>query len=193
MSSPPSATQVDVDNIVFPPSAKPPASSTVLFLGFGFYLIMSFLLLGHSKMWISRGLYIDANFKKFTAIGVYLGPNAVPLLAAKWRGKSAQELMDSVEFFRDIVAGIYTFHIPIPFEKFTQVTFISPLTSVQHVDKVGGELFGLLDLHRWELGLNKIYISETLFTFIFVSCLLVHYEFYITYHNTIMHPKILNA
>ncbi|EOY18401.1 Chalcone--flavonone isomerase, putative [Theobroma cacao] len=91
MSSPPSATQVDVDNIVFPPSAKPPASSTVLFLG----------------------LYIDANFKKFTAIGVYLGPNAVPLLAAKWRGKSAQELMDSVEFFRDIVAGIYTFHIPM--------------------------------------------------------------------------------
>ncbi|WRX12806.1 Chalcone isomerase - like 6 [Theobroma cacao] len=94
MSSPPSATQVDVDNIVFPPSAKPPASSTDIYAGV-------------------RGLYIDANFKKFTAIGVYLGPNAVPLLAAKWRGKSAQELMDSVEFFRDIVAGIYTFHIPM--------------------------------------------------------------------------------
>ncbi|WRX11995.1 Chalcone isomerase - like 3 [Theobroma cacao] len=43
-----------------------------------------------------RGLYIDGNFKKFTSIGVYLEPNTVPLLAAKWRGKS-------------------------PFEKFTQV------------------------------------------------------------------------
>lgn len=42
---------------------------------------------------------------KFTAIGVYLEDEAVPLLAVKWKGKSALELTDSVEFFRDIVTG----------------------------------------------------------------------------------------
>lgn len=42
---------------------------------------------------------------KATAIGVYLEEGAVPLLAGKWKGKTAEELMDSVEFFRDIVTG----------------------------------------------------------------------------------------
>lgn len=42
---------------------------------------------------------------KFTAIGIYLEDKAVPSLAGKWSGKSAAELMDSVEFFRDVVTG----------------------------------------------------------------------------------------
>lgn len=52
-----------------------------------------------------RGLEIQGKFVKFTAIGVYLEDNAVPSLAVKWRGKSAEELTESVEFFRDIVTG----------------------------------------------------------------------------------------
>lgn len=52
-----------------------------------------------------RGLEIQGNFVKFTAIGVYLEEKAVPLLAVKWKGKTAQELTESVEFFREIVTG----------------------------------------------------------------------------------------
>ena len=52
-----------------------------------------------------RGLEIQGNFVKFTAIGVYLEDNAVTWLAEKWKGKTAEELTESVEFFRDIVTG----------------------------------------------------------------------------------------
>lgn len=52
-----------------------------------------------------RGLEIQGNFVKFTAIGVYLEDTAVPSLSIKWSGKSADELSESVEFFRDIVTG----------------------------------------------------------------------------------------
>ena len=48
---------------------------------------------------------IQGKFVKFTAIGVYLESNAVTWLAGKWKGKSADELTDSVQFFRDIVTG----------------------------------------------------------------------------------------
>lgn len=52
-----------------------------------------------------RALEIGGNSVKFTAIGVYLAEEAVTSLAGKWSGKSATELMDSVEFFRDVVTG----------------------------------------------------------------------------------------
>lgn len=48
---------------------------------------------------------IQGKFVKFTVIGVYLEDNAVPSLAVKWKGKTAEELMDSVEFFQDVVTG----------------------------------------------------------------------------------------
>ena len=41
----------------------------------------------------------------FTAIGVYLECDAVSMLAEKWKGKAAEELAGSVEFFKDIWAG----------------------------------------------------------------------------------------
>ncbi|CAI9091524.1 OLC1v1026580C1 [Oldenlandia corymbosa var. corymbosa] len=75
-----------------------------------------------------RGMEIEGKFIKFTAIGVYLEESAIPWLAGKWNGKTANELMDSVEFFREIVTG--------PFEKFTQVTMILPLTGKQYSEKV---------------------------------------------------------
>lgn len=58
-----------------------------------------------------RGLEIQGKFIKFTAIGVYLEDGALPSLAAKWSGKSAEELADRVEFFRDIVTGTCHLHI----------------------------------------------------------------------------------
>ena len=52
-----------------------------------------------------RGLEIQGKFIKFTAIGVYLEDSAIPSLALKWKGKTADELMKSVGFFNDIVTG----------------------------------------------------------------------------------------
>nr|ADA60161.1 chalcone isomerase [Erigeron breviscapus]ADA60162.1 chalcone isomerase [Erigeron breviscapus] len=82
---------------------------------------------------------IQGNFVKFTGIGVYLEDKAIPLLAAKWMGKSSTELLDSVEFFRDIVTG--------PFEKFTQVTMILPLTGKQYSEKVSEMCVGVWKAH----------------------------------------------
>lgn len=48
---------------------------------------------------------IQGKFIKFTAIGVYLEDSAVNCLGVKWKGKSAVELTESVEFFRDVVTG----------------------------------------------------------------------------------------
>ncbi|PIN05040.1 Chalcone isomerase [Handroanthus impetiginosus] len=110
--SPPSVTEVQVESFVFPPAVKPPGSIKTFFLG------------GAG----ARGLEIEGKFVKFTAIGVYLEDNAVQSLAAEWKGKSTEELTNSVDFFKDIVTG--------PFEKFTKVTMILPLTGQQYSEKV---------------------------------------------------------
>ncbi|KAL3523476.1 hypothetical protein ACH5RR_016310 [Cinchona calisaya] len=113
MTSPPSVTEVQVEGRVFPPTVKrPPGSNGSLFLG------------GAGV----RGLEVEGKFIKYTAIGVYLEETGIPFLAVKWKGKTAEELMDSVEFFKDIVTG--------PFEKFTRVSFITALTGQQYSEKV---------------------------------------------------------
>ncbi|KVI06946.1 Chalcone isomerase [Cynara cardunculus var. scolymus] len=115
----PSSTSIQVEFIVFPPSVKPPGATTTLFLG------------GAGV----RGMEIQGNFVKFTGIGVYLEDKAIPSLAGKWKGKTAAELKDSVQFYRDIVTG--------PFEKFTQVTMILPLTGKQYSEKVSEMCIGV--------------------------------------------------
>nr|AEO36980.1 chalcone isomerase [Dimocarpus longan] len=112
MQSSPSVTEIQVENVTFTPFVKPPGSTKTLFLG------------GAGE----RGLEIQGKFIKFTAIGVYLEDVAVSWLAVKWKGKTAEELTESVEFFRDIVTG--------PFEKFMKVTMILPLTGQQYSEKV---------------------------------------------------------
>ncbi|XVE75267.1 hypothetical protein DITRI_Ditri12bG0081500 [Diplodiscus trichospermus] len=112
MSTSPSVTKIQVENVTFPPTVKPPGSTKTLFLG------------GAGE----RGLEIQGQFIKFTAIGVYLEDNAVERLAVKWKGKNAAELTESVEFFRDVVTG--------DFEKFIRVTMILPLTGHQYSEKV---------------------------------------------------------
>lgn len=59
---------------------------------------------------------LEGKYVKYTAIGVYLEEDkATSSLAAKWKGKSAIELADSVDFFRDIITGnnliLYVTHI----------------------------------------------------------------------------------
>ncbi|GAB4854873.1 hypothetical protein Ancab_023459 [Ancistrocladus abbreviatus] len=108
----PAVTPVQVEDYVFPPTVKPPGSEK------------SFVLGGAGE----RGLEIEGKFVKFTAIGIHLETEAIASLAVKWKGKTAEELADSVEFFRDIVSG--------PFEKFMQVTMILPLTGKQYAEKV---------------------------------------------------------
>lgn len=51
----------------------------------------------------ARGLEINGKFIKFTAIRVYLEHNTFSSLVVKGKGKSAEELTDSVEFFKDIL------------------------------------------------------------------------------------------
>ncbi|KAG8389445.1 hypothetical protein BUALT_Bualt02G0230200 [Buddleja alternifolia] len=111
-TSPASVNEIQVESYVFPPAVKPPGSAKTFFLG------------GAG----ARGIEKEGKFIKFTAIGVYLEDNAVPSLSEKWKGKTSQELTESVDFFGDIVTG--------PFEKFTQVTMILPLTGQQYSEKV---------------------------------------------------------
>ncbi|CDY53696.1 BnaA07g37900D [Brassica napus] len=108
----PSVTKLQVDSVTFPPSVISPASSNPLFLG------------GAGV----RGLDIHGKFVIFTVIGVYLDAVAVPSLSVKWKGKTTEELTESVPFFREIVTG--------SFEKFIKVTMKLPLTGQQYSEKV---------------------------------------------------------
>ncbi|KAK2979304.1 hypothetical protein RJ640_013268 [Escallonia rubra] len=114
MSQSQSVTGVQVESYLFPPTVVSPGTADTFFLG------------GAGV----RGVDIRGKFLKVTAIGLYMEESAIPTLAVKWKGKSAEELMDSVEFFRDIFIG--------PFEKFVQVTLILPLTGKQYSEKVAG-------------------------------------------------------
>jgi len=50
-------------------------------------------------------VYIDGVFVKVTGIGVYLEENAVTSLASKWKGRTAADLLESLDFYRDIIKG----------------------------------------------------------------------------------------
>ncbi|KAK9154206.1 hypothetical protein Sjap_001686 [Stephania japonica] len=114
-SSSEKVTALDVDNVVFGPTVKPPGSTNTLFLG------------GAGGAGV-RGLRIQDKYIKFTAIGVYLEERAVKSLAVKYNGMTAEELTDSGKFFVDIVIG--------EFEKFTRITMILPLSGAQYSEKV---------------------------------------------------------
>ncbi|XP_020102007.1 chalcone--flavonone isomerase [Ananas comosus] len=106
--------KLEIEGVTFPAVTSPPrsSSSSPLFLaGAG-----------------PRGLEIGGRFVNFTAIGVYLEEGALRSLAGKWGGAAAEELAGDEHFYRDIVAG--------PFEKFTRVTMLLPLTGQQYSEKV---------------------------------------------------------
>ncbi|XP_024970305.1 chalcone--flavonone isomerase-like [Cynara cardunculus var. scolymus] len=108
----PSSTSLQVESVVFPPSVNPPATTTTLFLaGAGV-----------------RGMEIQGKFVKLSGIGIYLEDKAISSLADKWKGKTAAELADSVEFYSDIITG--------PFEKLAEVAMLVPVVGTQHAEKV---------------------------------------------------------
>jgi chalcone isomerase len=104
----PSVTALDIENNLFPPTVTPPGSTDNFFLG------------GAGE----RGLQIQDKFVKFTAIGVYLQDIAVPYLATKWKGKTAQELTETIPFFRDIVTGTYNLLTILQPFFFTSIIFV---------------------------------------------------------------------
>ncbi|KAL9815605.1 putative chalcone isomerase [Arabidopsis thaliana] len=100
----PSVTPLHVDAFTFPPAVESPASHKRLFLG------------GAGK------------FVIVTVIGVYLEAMALPSISAKWKGKNAKELTESVPFFSQLVTG--------EFEKLARVTMKKRLTGIRYSEKV---------------------------------------------------------
>ncbi|TKY50620.1 Chalcone--flavonone isomerase 1B-1 [Spatholobus suberectus] len=60
---------------------------------------------------------IEGESVKVTAIGVYWEDKAVSLIAAKWKGKSAAELLESLDFYRDIIKGTMKYMMPLCIER----------------------------------------------------------------------------
>ncbi|KAK1431699.1 hypothetical protein QVD17_08254 [Tagetes erecta] len=112
MANLPSTTSIQVEAIVFPPTFKPPGATNTLFLG------------GAGV----RCMEIQGKIMKMTGLAMYLDEKAIPSLEAKWKGKTAEELKDSNEFYGDIISG--------SFEKCIQITTIVPITGVQFSEKV---------------------------------------------------------
>jgi chalcone isomerase len=112
-------SEVAVDGVVFPPVARPPGSGRSHFLAGAGKIRSICQFVGSCKPTVHasgyddsiarrpgvRGMEIGGNFIKFTAIGVYVEDAAVPALAKRWAGKTADELASDVAFFRDVVTG----------------------------------------------------------------------------------------
>ncbi|KAL5066703.1 hypothetical protein RYX36_017590 [Vicia faba] len=107
-----SITGVTVELVEFPALLTSPATTKSYFLG------------GAGV----RGLDIDGEFVKFTTIGVYLEESAVSSLSPKWKGKTPPELIESLDFYRDIIKG--------PFEKLIRSVKLKTLSGPKYVSKV---------------------------------------------------------
>ncbi|PWA89790.1 Chalcone--flavonone isomerase 2 [Artemisia annua] len=109
-----------------------------------------------------RGMEIQGNFVKFTGIGIYLEDKAIPLLASKWKGKIAEELVNSVEFFRDIVTGIPQLNF---FENQGCVNFN---VRQEDLDLLAARLQELGDMNVWKT-LCQISFCNILYMLLFAS------------------------
>ncbi|KAK7343265.1 hypothetical protein VNO77_11880 [Canavalia gladiata] len=107
-----SITAIQVENLEFSPVITAQTTGKSYFLG------------GAGE----RGLTIEGNFIKFTGIGVYLEDKALPSLATKWKGKTSEELVEALDFFRDIISG--------PFEKIIRGSKIRELSGPEYSKKV---------------------------------------------------------
>ncbi|CAL5210286.1 unnamed protein product [Lathyrus oleraceus] len=107
-----SITGITIENLEFPAVVTPPGSTNSYFLG------------GAGV----RGVFIDGGFLKATGISVYLEESAISSLALKWKGKTEAELLDSLDFYRDIIKG--------PFEKLIRGGKIITLDGREYVRKV---------------------------------------------------------
>nr|WPW46122.1 chalcone isomerase [Astragalus sinicus] len=105
-------TPLKVEFVEFPTILSPPRSNKSFFLG------------GAGV----RGLDINGQFITFTGIGVYLEESDIASLASKWKGKTPDELMESLDFYRDIIKG--------PSEKLVRSTKLKTLDGREYVRKV---------------------------------------------------------
>nr|QDF63019.1 chalcone isomerase [Adiantum caudatum] len=110
---------LEVEGIEFAPSVAALGSSKQLVLGGAGF----------------RGLEINGNLVKFTAIGIYVDEAIIPHLSPKLHGKSVEELCENELLFEEVLAA--------PFEKLVRVVFLLPLTGPQYSEKVV-ERMGLL-------------------------------------------------
>ncbi|MCO5552155.1 hypothetical protein L7F22_005665 [Adiantum nelumboides] len=110
---------LEVEGIEFAPSVAALGSSKQLVLGGAGF----------------RGLEINGNLVKFTAIGIYVDEAIISHLSPKLHGKSVEELCENELLFEEVLAA--------PFEKLVRVVFLLPLTGPQYSEKVV-ERMGLL-------------------------------------------------
>nr|QDF63014.1 chalcone isomerase [Cibotium barometz] len=103
---------LEVEGVAFAPSIVAPGSSKPLILG------------GAGD----RGLEINGNFIKFTAIGIYVEEGVIPHLCPKLGGKTVAELCEKELLFEELLSA--------PFEKFVRVVFLVPLSGPQYSEKV---------------------------------------------------------
>lgn len=103
---------LEVEGVAFSPSLVAPGSSKSLVLG------------GAGD----RGLEINGNYIKFTAIGIYVEEGVIPHLSPKLSGKTVKELCDRELLFEELLSA--------PFEKFVRVVFLVPLSGPQYSEKV---------------------------------------------------------
>nr|QDF63020.1 chalcone isomerase [Microlepia speluncae] len=103
---------LDIEGVAFAPSVKGLGCSNSLILG------------GAGD----RGLEINGNYIKFTAIGIYVEEGIIPHLSPKLSGKSVEELCDKELLFEEVLAA--------PFEKLVRVVFLLPLSGPQYSEKV---------------------------------------------------------
>ncbi|XP_054786861.1 chalcone--flavanone isomerase 1A-like [Prosopis cineraria] len=110
---PASLTGVTVEFLEYPATVTAPASS-----GKTYYL-------GGAGV---RGVTIEGQFTKVTTIGVYLEDKAFSSVASKWKGKTPDELVNSIDFFMDIIKG--------PYEKLIRGSKIVALEGAEYGGKV---------------------------------------------------------
>lgn len=103
---------MEIEGLAFPPALVPPGSSKSLLLGGAGF----------------RGMEINGNFIKFTAIGIYIEEGVIKHLSPKLKGKTAEELCKDELLFEELLQA--------PHEKFVRVVFLLPLTGVQYSEKV---------------------------------------------------------
>ncbi|ERN12202.1 hypothetical protein AMTRI_Chr08g164050 [Amborella trichopoda] len=107
---------MEVEGVVFSATVKPPLSSSSS--------KKDLALCGAGV----RGVEKEGVFVKFTCTALYMEEAAVYDLEPKWKGKSAEELLASLNFFMDI--------INCPFEKMSHVAMISTLDGKEFSGKV---------------------------------------------------------
>nr|QDF63001.1 chalcone isomerase [Lindsaea orbiculata] len=103
---------LDIEGVAFAPSVAALGSAKPLVLG------------GAGD----RGLEINGNYIKFTAIGIYIEDGIIPHLSSKLSGKTVLELCEKDLLFEEVIYA--------PFEKLVRVVFIAPLTGIQYSEKV---------------------------------------------------------